>query len=266
MIPLARVDDLVGAVYLPGDGVTNPVDTTRAFAKGARARGVTIREHTSVERIITENGRAVGVAFTADARVRRDPRGRSRQRRRACGDAISDRQAGAVVPLHAAEHFYIVTDAIEGIRPQMPVLRDPDGCGYFKEEVGKLLVGWFEPVAKPWGMKRRDGSGGIPESFSLHDPSRRTSTTSRRWSRRPPHRMPVLADTGIQLFFNGPESFTPDDRYLLGESPDVHGLVHGVRLQLDRDPVLRWRRQGAGRLDHRRSTPRWTCGTSTSAG
>ena len=222
MIPLARVDDLVGAVYLPGDGVTNPVDTTRAFAKGARALGVTIREHTSVERIITENGRAVGVSFT-------DGHGSGEIRADAVVNAAGmwgrelGSQAGAVVPLHAAEHFYIVTDAIEGVAPQMPVLRDPDGCGYFKEEVGKLLIGWFEPAAKPWGMKRRHGSDGIPESFCFttlppdldHIAPMVEAAT---------HRMPVLADTGIQLFFNGPESFTPDDRYLLGESPDVRGL------------------------------------------
>ncbi len=183
---------------------------------------MTIREHTSVERIITENGRAVGVSFT-------DGHGSGEIRADAVVNAAGmwgrelGSQAGAVVPLHAAEHFYIVTDAIEGVAPQMPVLRDPDGCGYFKEEVGKLLIGWFEPAAKPWGMKRRHGSDGIPESFCFttlppdldHIAPMVEAAT---------HRMPVLADTGIQLFFNGPESFTPDDRYLLGESPDVRGL------------------------------------------
>ncbi len=105
----------------------------------------------------------------------------------------------------------------------MPVLRDPDGCGYFKEDAGKLLVGWFEPVAKPWGMTKPGGASGIPESFASTR-CRRTSSTSRRWSRRRRIACPLLAETGIRLFFNGPESFTPDDRYLLGESPDVKGL------------------------------------------
>jgi glycine cleavage system aminomethyltransferase T len=131
-------------------------------------------------------------------------------------------QVGAIVPLHAAEHFYIVTEAVEGLSPTMPVLRDQDGHGYFKEDAGKLLVGWFEPVAKPWGMSV-DGTGGIPESFSF-------GTLPADIDHIAPlleaaaHRMPLLAETGIQLFFNGPESFTPDDRYLLGESPDVARL------------------------------------------
>ncbi|MEA3185669.1 MAG: hypothetical protein QOJ74_2146 [Ilumatobacteraceae bacterium] len=212
LVPLARVDDLVGAVHLPNDGITNPIDTTQALAKGARARGVRIVENIKVERIVTEHGRAVGVEtelgeIRADAIVNA-----AGMWSRHLGNAV-----GAVVPLHAAEHFYIVTEGLEGISPDMPVLRDPDGCGYFKEEAGKLMVGWFEPVAKPWGM------AGIPESFSFDSlpedlehiaPLMEAAT----------NRMPVLGSTGIRLFFNGPESFTPDDRYLLGESPDVKGL------------------------------------------
>jgi 4-methylaminobutanoate oxidase (formaldehyde-forming) len=132
-------------------------------------------------------------------------------------------QAGAVVPLHAAEHFYIVTEGIEGISPTMPVLRDPEGCGYFKEDAGKLLVGWFEPVSKPWGMTQRGGRSGIPEEFCF------TSLPADYEHIAPlmesaANRMPVVAETGIRLFFNGPESFTPDDRYLLGPSPDVKEL------------------------------------------
>ncbi len=132
-------------------------------------------------------------------------------------------QVGAVVPLHASEHFYIVTEAIDGISPDMPVLRDPDGCGYFKEEAGKLMVGWFEPIAKPWGMTGSGGVSGIPESFcfdSLPEDFEHIAPLVEAST----HRMPILGSTGIRLFFNGPESFTPDDRYLLGESPDVKGL------------------------------------------
>ncbi|HEY7626499.1 MAG TPA: FAD-dependent oxidoreductase, partial [Ilumatobacteraceae bacterium] len=154
LVPLAATDDLVGGVHLPNDGATNPIDTTQALAKGARARGVRIVENVKVERILTAGGRAVGVAtehgdIAADVVVNA-----AGMWARQLGDAV-----GAVVPLHAAEHFYIVTDGIDGISPDMPVLRDPDGCAYFKEDAGKLLVGWFEPVAKPWGMN------GIPESF-----------------------------------------------------------------------------------------------------
>ena len=216
LVPLSRIDDLVGAVHLPGDGITNPIDTTQALAKGARAHGVRIAENVKVDRIIVEGGRAVGVAYSVDGEqgeIRADAVvNAAGMWGRELGDAV-----GATVPLHAAEHFYIVTEAVEGISPTMPVLRDQDGCGYFKEDAGKLLVGWFEPVAKPWGMK------GIPESFcfdSLPEDFEHIAPLVDAAT----HRMPLLAETGIRLFFNGPEAFTPDDRYLLGESPDVAGL------------------------------------------
>jgi glycine cleavage system T protein len=212
LVPLAYVDDLVGGVLLPNDGQTNPIDTTQALAKGARGRGVKIVENVKVDKILVEGGRAIGVAtdsgdIRADAVVNC-----AGMWARELGDA-----AGAVVPLHAAEHFYIVTEHVDALSPTMPVLRDPDGCGYFKEDAGNLLVGWFEPIAKPWGTKS------IPESFCFDslpadlehiEPLMAAAT----------HRMPLLAETGIRLFFNGPESFTPDDRYLLGESPDVRGM------------------------------------------
>ncbi|MGF1663841.1 MAG: FAD-dependent oxidoreductase [Kineosporiaceae bacterium] len=129
---------------------------------------------------------------------------------------LADR-VGAGAPLHAAEHFYVVTEGIAGLDPAMPVLRDADGCSYVKEDAGKLLVGWFEPQAKPWG------TGGIPADFTF-------GTLPADLDHIEPlleaaaHRVPLLAEAGIRLFFNGPESFTPDDRYLLGESPDVRGL------------------------------------------
>lgn len=222
LVPQARTDDLIGGVYLPGDGVTNPVDTTWAFAKGARARGALVVENTPVTRILTDEGRAVGVEYEVDG-----------ERRELRADVVVNaagmwgRELGApigvTVPLHAAEHFYIVTDSVDSVSPTMPVLRDQDACGYFKAEPGKLLVGWFEPVAKPWGMSTRDGVSGIPESFSF-------STLPEDLEHVAPlieaaaHRMPLLEEVGIQLFFNGPESFTPDDRYLLGETPEVQGL------------------------------------------
>jgi len=211
-VPLARTDDLVGAVLLPGDGQTNPVDTTIAFAKGARSRGVRVLEDTPVDEILVERGRVSGVR-TRHGDVRADVVVNCAGM---WGRELADR-AGAVLPLHAAEHFYIVTEAVEGIDRSMPVLRDPDGYSYFKEDAGKLLVGWFEPVAKPWGM---DGIpegfafGKLPEDLDHIAPLLEAAT----------ERVPILAELGIQLFFNGPESFTPDDRYLLGESPDVPGL------------------------------------------
>lgn len=222
LVPEARVDDLIGGVFLPGDGVTNPVDTTRAFAKGARAMGATICENITVERILTDEGRATGVRYTVDGEAREMLADVVVNAAGMWGRELGD-QVGATIPLHAAEHFYIVTEGVDAISPTMPVLRDQDGCGYFKAEAGKLLVGWFEPVAKPWGMADKHGASGIPESFSF-------GTLPPDLDHIAPllesaaHRMPLLEEAGIQLFFNGPESFTPDDRYLLGETPEVKGL------------------------------------------
>ena len=117
--------------------------------------------------------------------------------------------AGVSVPLHACEHFYIVTEQIDGLKRDLPVLRVPDECAYYKEDAGKLLLGAFEPVAKPWG------GDGIPDDFEF-------TTLPDDFDHFQPimeqaiERLPLLETTGIQMFFNGPESFTPDDRYLLG--------------------------------------------------
>ena len=212
MWPGVHSDDVVGGVFLPKDGRTNPIDTTQALARGARSRGVKIFENTRVDDILVENGRAVGVR-TAQGELRADFVINCAGM---WAHALGER-AGSTVPLHAAEHFYIVTEPMAGLSPSLPVLRDPDGCAYFKEDAGKLLVGWFEPVAKPWGMR------GIPETFCFdqlpddldHIEPLLTAAVQR---------MPALATTGINLFFNGPESFTPDDRYLLGEAPEVRNL------------------------------------------
>jgi glycine cleavage system T protein len=212
MWPLARTEDLVGAVFLPKDGQTNPIDTTQALAKGAKKRGARIFENTKVDRIVVENGRAVGVQ-TASGILRADVVVN-------CAGMWAHELASQVdvtLPLHAAEHFYIVTEPIAGLDSKSPVLRDTDGCAYFKEDAGKLLVGWFEPVGKPWGMK------GIPESFcfdQLPDDLEHIEPLMESAI----HRAPVLETAGINLFFNGPESFTPDDRYHIGETPEVRGL------------------------------------------
>ncbi|SFN92530.1 4-methylaminobutanoate oxidase (formaldehyde-forming) [Bradyrhizobium sp. Rc3b] len=210
--PSMATEDLVGAVHLPKDGQTNPVDTTHALARMAKLRGAKIFERTAVTEIMIENGRAVGVRtkngeITAEFVVN-------------CAGMWARElgaSAGATVPLHAAEHFYIVTEPLPDIKRHLPVLRDADACTYFKEDAGKLLVGWFEPVAKPWGME------GIPESFefdTLPDDLNHIEPLLEGAIRR----VPALAKTGIQLFFNGPESFTPDDRYMLGETPEVRNL------------------------------------------
>ena len=248
-VPQARVDDLVGGVFLPGDGVTNPVDTTRAFAKGARAHGVTILENAKVERIITDGPRAVGVEYTVEGETLELAADVVVNAAGMWGRELGD-AAGAIVPLHAAEHFYIVTEAVDGISPSMPVLRDQDGHGYFKEDAGKLLVGWFEPVSKPWGMARADGTSGIPESFSFHTLPPDVDHVAPLLEAAA-HRMPLLEETGIQLFFNGPESFTPDERYLLGESPEVKGSSSPAASTRSASSQ-RAEREGARRLDRRR--------------
>ncbi len=206
---LAEARDLVGAVYLPKDGQTNPVDTTQALAKGAKSRGVRIFEETPVTAILQRNGAAVGVAT---------PKGEIKAEVVVnCGGMWARdlaAAAGVTVPLHAAEHFYVVTEPIAKLPGNLPVLRDPDSRAYFKEDAGKLLLGWFEAVAKPWG------TDGIPESFCF-DQLPEDLEHIEPLMERAMHRVPVLAETGIQLFFNGPESFTPDDRYLLGEAPEL---------------------------------------------
>jgi 4-methylaminobutanoate oxidase (formaldehyde-forming) len=210
--PLLHVDDLVGGVFLPKDGQTNPIDTTNALAKGAKMRGAKIFEHTRVERIRVERGRAVGVEcdagfIAADTVV-------------LAGGMWSHglaAEAGVAVPLHAAEHFYIVTEPIAGLPSGLPVLRVQDECAYYKEDAGKILMGCFEPVAKPWGMNGISPDfcfDTLPEDFEHFEPILAAAT----------RRVPALADAGIQLFFNGPESFTPDDRYYLGETPEVKDL------------------------------------------
>ncbi|MBS0387906.1 MAG: GcvT family protein [Proteobacteria bacterium] len=210
--PLLRVDDLVGGVFLAKDGQTNPIDTTQALAKGAKQRGARMFENTAVTKIRVERGRAIGVE-TCDGFIAADTVV-------LCAGMWSHkiaRDIGVAVPLHAAEHFYIVTEPMQGLPGNLPVLRVQDECAYYKEDAGKLLMGCFEPVAKPWGMQ------GIPDDFSFE-------TLPEDYDHFEPilnaaiRRVPALADAGIQLFFNGPESFTPDDRYYVGETPEVRDL------------------------------------------
>jgi glycine cleavage system T protein len=212
MWPMVNVDDVVGAVFLPKDGKVNPIDVTQAMAKGAKTGGAKIFEDTKVQAIHTKEGRITGVAtdrgdIQAEVVVN-------------CAGMWArevGRMAGANVPLHAAEHFYIVTENFEGMAPQLPVLRDPDNCAYYKEDAGKLLLGAFEPTAKPWGMD------GIPDDFSftqLADDFDHFEPVLEAALKR----LPALEKVGVQLFFNGPESFTPDDRYLLGPTPEVENF------------------------------------------
>ena len=209
MWPLLRTDDLVGALYIPDDGQTSPVDTTLALAKGAKDRGVRIIEGVSVERLLVESGTIVGAETELGTIEAETIVLASGIWTRQLADTI-----GVNVPLQACEHFYIVTEPIEGMLPGMPIVRDPGGYTYFKEETGKIMAGFFEPGGKVWKLD------GIPRDFSF-------GTLPEDWDHIGPiferaiHRMPVLEDCGLQLFFNGPEAFTPDGVYYLGETPEV---------------------------------------------
>ena len=210
--PLANVDDIVGAIWMPKDGQVNPADVTIAMAKGAQTRGVRVRENLSVEQILVEHDRVVGVQ-TNEGEIRA-------QKVVIAGGMWSRELAariGVSLPLHAAEHFYIVTEPVLNIPRNLPVMFVADECSYYKEDAGKLLLGCFEPVAKPWGH------GGIPEAFCF-DSLPEDVDHFEPIMKAAIDRVPALANTGIQLFFNGPESFTPDNRYLLGETPEVEGL------------------------------------------
>ena len=210
--PLLSTEGLVGAVFLPKDGQTNPVDTTQALARGARRGGVRILEEVPVTGIHTDHGRVTGVATNAGD-IRADLVVN-------CAGMWAREVGGWVdvsVPLHAAEHFYIVTQPIAGLTSGLPILRDADACSYFKEDTGKLLIGWFEPRAKPWG------EAGIPESFAFDQLPADLAHIEPLFAQAM-RRVPALESAGVQVFFNGPESFTPDDRYLLGEVPELRGL------------------------------------------
>jgi 4-methylaminobutanoate oxidase (formaldehyde-forming) len=210
--PLLATDGLVGAVFLPKDGQTNPVDTTQALARGARNGGVRICEDVKVIAIRSAHGRVTGVA-TPEGEIRTDVVVN-------CAGMWAREVGGwanVSVPLHAAEHFYIVTEPIPGLAAGLPILRDADACSYFKEDTGKLLVGWFEPQAKPWGER------GIPENFAFDQLPADLSHIESLFERAM-QRVPALGAAGVQVFFNGPESFTPDDRYLLGEAPEIQGM------------------------------------------
>ena len=209
--PLIDVGDVVGAVGIPSDGQANAIDVTQALAKGACKGGGLIRENAQVTEILHDGERATGVrvdgqTIAAKAVVL------------SCGMWTRDLAAsiGVNVPLHACEHFYIVTEPFDALTPDLPVLRDYDSCAYYKEDAGKLLLGAFEPKAKPWGMD------GIPEDFCF-DELPEDFEHFEPILMRAIERMPALADVGIQTFFCGPESFTPDVRYHLGEAPELRG-------------------------------------------
>jgi len=215
--PIMRVDDLVGAIWLPGDGTANPTDLTQALAKGARLHGVRVFERTRVTGVTTERGRVTGVRTDAGDIEAAYVVNCAGQWAKAVGAL-----AGVNVPLHSAEHFYVVTEPFDGIHPSLPILRDPDGYTYFKEEVGGLVVGGFEPEAKPWVSP-----DALPYPFEF-------ALLNEDWDHfqilmdNALLRIPALDGPGVRKFYNGPESFTPDNQFILGEAPEVANFFVGA--------------------------------------
>ncbi len=207
--PLMRTDDLVGAVWIPGDGKANPADITQALARGARQGGARIIEGARVTGVTIARGRVAGVETSVGPL--------------ACEILVNaagmwahqlGRLSGVTIPLHACEHMYLVTQPIAEVPRELPVMRDADGHIYFKEEVGGLLMGGFDPWAKPWGVD------GIPADFSF-------GTLPPDWGKfdvlmtNAVQRVPALASAPVRTLLNGPESFTPDNYFILGEAPEV---------------------------------------------
>ncbi|HRK46365.1 MAG TPA: FAD-dependent oxidoreductase, partial [Nocardioides sp.] len=219
--PVMQVDDLTGALWLPGDGTVNPTDLTQSLAKGVRQLGGRVLEQVRVTGFVTDGRRVTG--------VRTDVAGESQSVE--CDVVVNcagqwaaqvGAMVGVTVPLHSCEHFYVVTESIAGVRPDLPIMRDQDGWTYFKEEVGGLVVGGFEPTAKPW---RSPDDIPYPFEFQL---------LGEDWEHfsilmdEALHRIPGLADTGIRKFYDGPESFTPDNQFLLGRAPELDNFFVGA--------------------------------------
>jgi 4-methylaminobutanoate oxidase (formaldehyde-forming) len=215
--PHLNTHDVTGGVWLPTDGQADPANIALALAKGARMRGAVIAERHGVRAIHRQGRRVTGVDWVSDDGANSG--------HIACEMIVNcagmwghqvGRMAGVNVPLHACEHFYIVSEPIQGLGA-LPVLRVPDECAYYKEDAGKMMLGAFEPVAKPWGMNGIPDSfefDQLPEDFDHFEPILEAAV----------NRMPMLGEAGIHTFFNGPESFTPDDAYHLGLAPEMDNV------------------------------------------
>ncbi|MCT4610576.1 MAG: FAD-dependent oxidoreductase [Pelagimonas sp.] len=211
--PLVSTHDAKGAFWFPGDGYTNPIDTTMALAKGARMNGAQIFENTKVSRVVIEGGRAIGVETE---------QGLVRAEHVVNATGMWAREFGlshkVQIPLHYTNHYYVVTDPIEGVGGDLPVLRVMDEYAYYKEDAGKLLIGCSEPNATPWLPE-----SGLPESFEFDElPCDEEHLYPILEAAM--ERVPALAESGIRKFFNGPECFTPDAKHYFGPITDVSGL------------------------------------------
>ena len=207
---------VVGGVFLGKDGQGDPANIALALAKGARQLGAKIHERVTVKKVFKNQNKVTGLEWIDQ----NGDRGHI-----ACEEIVNcagmwghsvGKMLGANIPLHACEHFYIVTEPIAELA-QLPVLRVPDECAYYKEDAGKMLLGAFEPNAKPWGMSGISDDfefDQLPEDFEHFEPILEMAI----------NRLPMLEKAGIHTFFNGPESFTPDDAYHLGRTPEMENV------------------------------------------
>ncbi|MEV8467769.1 FAD-dependent oxidoreductase [Fluviibacterium sp. DFM31] len=214
--PHLNIDGVTAGVWLPRDGQGDPANIALALARGARQMGAQVAERTKVTGVARDGRRVTGVDWVGED---------GSSGHTACDHVVNcagmwghqvGRMLGTNVPLHACEHFYIVTESIPGLT-SLPVLRVPDECAYYKEDAGKILLGAFEPQAKPWAMDGIPDSfefDQLPEDFDHFEPILEAAV----------NRMPMLAEAGIHTFFNGPESFTPDDAYHLGLAPEMDNV------------------------------------------
>jgi glycine cleavage system aminomethyltransferase T/glycine/D-amino acid oxidase-like deaminating enzyme len=212
LFPWARTDDLLSGFFVPGDGRVNPVDVTNSLARGAKNLGIRIVEGVRVEDVLTADGAVTGVRVEGGEEIE-------------CEYVVNcagmwarelAEKSGVVVPNQAAEHYYLITDTIEGLDPNAPIFEDPAAHGYYREEGGGMMVGLFEPRAAAWAVD------GIPATASF-------TTLKPDWDRMSPFletamtRVPVTLDAGVRTFFCGPESFTPDLMPAVGVAPGLRG-------------------------------------------
>src|SRR6185295_11953508 len=209
LFPLARVDDLLAGFYVAEDGRADPVGVAMALAKGARQRGVTILEGVPCTGVTRRRGAVTGVITPQGIIAAEYVVNCAGMWARQVGA-----RAGVAIPLQAAEHYYLITERIPGLSPSQPVLEDPASYGYFREEVGGLMIGLFEPVCAPWSVH------GVADDFSFGE-------IAPDWERMTPYietamqRVPIALTTGVRKLFCGPESFTPDLQPCVGEAPEL---------------------------------------------
>jgi glycine cleavage system aminomethyltransferase T/glycine/D-amino acid oxidase-like deaminating enzyme len=214
--PHLNTESVTGGVFLDKDGQGDPGNIALALAKGARQRGAQIFERVKATKALRDGRRITGVEYVAEDGT---------QGQITCEHVVNcagmwghevGQMLGTSIPLQACEHFYIVSEPIKGLE-QLPVLRVPDECAYYKYDAGKIMLGAFEPVSKPWGMQGIPDSfefDQLPEDFDHFEPILEAAV----------NRMPMMAEAGIHTFFNGPESFTPDDAYHLGLAPEMDNV------------------------------------------